>query len=423
MLSCQITFRKEQKAVDENRRICKIVVVLAVIAFGKGNAEQAVALAEFIEQLGTAKRHCALLVADRQTPYAHYVAVKRICDRAFGAARFLMMPRAPAGKPAPTQTLRQLAEAYILRNWKQPWVYLEPDNFPLRADWLEQLALLPANAGTLAVVPSPDIIGQASPEQKAIEQVRKDLGMDNDLHAFNLVFAPCRKDVHLLKLNLEWMHELDGQHDFSAYLVYDASIPLVELHRVGELGRKAFAVWKQWEYPPPRKPGWPQAPNWAFQHTARYMKTLKRSWFWYEPDAWPLKAGWLNVIEDEYRKCGKPIMGPIVPGMGHMNGVAIYPYNFCDISRLAMTCTDTAWDAISKPDIQGKVHDALHLMAHFWGLGVGCFTYFDGIGSPTFPDEKRLAWIPGTAVMVHRVKDNTLVAQLRKIRQCQKANS
>lgn len=238
-----------------------------------------------------------------------------------------------------------------------------------------------------------------------------------------LVFPVCGKDAHLLKANLDWIHELDGRLDYDALLTHD---PTLEQRWQTELARqmdRGFRSWRRYVYPAPITPSWPQAPNHAFQWTARRVKELNRPWFWLEADAWALCPGWLDTLSEEYRNCGKPVMGPVVPGMGHANGVSIYPADFCDISPHAMSAVGEAWDSACRKDLDGKIHDAGHLIQHAWGNAATGFTNWGGTGAPRFPTTAHLKWLKPGAVLFHRCKETTLITQLRKVKNAKESLS
>jgi len=249
-----------------------------------------------------------------------------------------------------------------------------------------------------------------------IRLLRKQRGISCSDHPPVLVLPVCSKDAHLLELNLEWMRELDGHSPRRAILAYDRSLPAQYLARLTNAGRDAFKEWSGFVYPEPKTHSWPQAPNLAFQSAARYLQKENESWFWFEADAWPVRPGWFDTLSVEYQNCGKPVMGPVVKPLGHVNGVAFYPPDFPEIAPSAMRCTGVAWDYAWKEESKNKVHDASNLMQHAWGMGDNDFTAFDGVGSPTFSGTRALDWLLPTAVMFHRCKDFSLVQALRKSR-------
>lgn len=267
----------------------------------------------------------------------------------------------------------------------------------------------PANAMTIDQIPSTAVLFHRCKDGSLIRLLRKRMGIVD--HPLVVVMPVCNKDAHLLIENLKWMVELDGPSKFRSILAYDQT--LKKRNEIAALHRAAFPLGEVFWHPIPPVAAWPQAPNFVFQQMAWRMREVGKPWLWFEPDAWPLTKGWLDKLEQRYFECGKPVMGPVVTKMGHVNGVAIYPHDFCDLSPRAMKSVHSAWDSDSALDVRGKVCDASTLMQHAWGNQAGGFTAYGGHGSPTFPSPKILRYILPTAVIFHRCKDTTLVTQLR----------
>lgn len=78
---------------------------------------------------------------------------------------------------------------------------------------------------------------------------------------------------------------------------------------------------------------WPVPQNHAWQQVARHLcaaNTLSpdyAGWFWWEPDAVPLRSNWYEALDTAYRKGVKKFAGfkLSVAGIDYMNGVGIYP--------------------------------------------------------------------------------------------------
>ena len=53
--------------------------------------------------------------------------------------------------------------------------------------------------------------------------------------------------------------------------------------------------------------GWPSGPNYYFSNTAQHLDESGNllPWLWCELDSTPLKTGWLDKIENEYKKTEK----------------------------------------------------------------------------------------------------------------------
>ena len=119
--------------------------------------------------------------------------------------------------------------------------------------------------------------------------------------------------------------------------------------------------------------GWPISCNKAFETMAwaAYQK-YKQPFLWMEPDAVPLKQGWLNDVENEYRAKGRPFMGDYVAiagvmpnGVDHMSGIAVY---HPDMPRLAPSIFNNeraAWDIASAGQVTRQMART-NLIQHDW---------------------------------------------------------
>jgi hypothetical protein len=119
--------------------------------------------------------------------------------------------------------------------------------------------------------------------------------------------------------------------------------------------------------------GWPISCNKAFETMAwaAYQK-YKQPFLWMEPDAVPLKQGWLNDIENDYRAKGRPFMGDYVAiagvmpnGVDHMSGIAVY---HPDMPRLAPSIFNNeraAWDIASAYQVTRQMART-NLIQHDW---------------------------------------------------------
>jgi hypothetical protein len=226
------------------------------------------------------------------------------------------------------------------------------------------------------------------------------------------VLPVCNRDSALMRKNLQWQHELGGSRNFKAVCVIDAGVPDAVAADILTLARSVFSSVYRFDYPRPRIERWPYAPNQAFQQTAYFMRTLHAPWLWLEADAIPLKAGWMDALNREYVAAGKPFMGAIVLGLGHCNGVAIYPSNAAQLMPRAMAATDRAWDVVMKPEMVATCHNASRLIQHAWGRVGGSLHPTIG-DSPSFQNPSHLAEIQSDAVLFHRCKDGSLIDMLR----------
>jgi hypothetical protein len=223
----------------------------------------------------------------------------------------------------------------------------------------------------------------------------------------------CHRDWRLMLENLKWQRELKPTGRFECVLIHDDSVPPGGLRDIEAAAMESYLRVTSMVYPTPAIQGWPDAPNYAFQCTAYHMEQAGRPWWWMEADCIPTKPGWMEALENEYDRGKKPFMGVVVPGMAHVNGVAIYPANTPRLLRKAMICTNVAWDSESGVDMVPLTHDVPHLIQHAWGV-VGSELH-PSIGmAPVFDSPSKLKWLTPTAAVFHRCKDNSLIQRLRE---------
>lgn len=124
--------------------------------------------------------------------------------------------------------------------------------------------------------------------------------------------------------------------------------------------------------------GWPVSCNRAFQNICWHtILTTRQPFLFMEPDAIPLCEGWIDQIEEEYRRCGSPFMGDFVElsnsdiegGIDHMSGIAVYDWNLSVSAPRLFNCSngreEFAWDIWAASDIIPKMHRT-NLIHHDW---------------------------------------------------------
>lgn len=229
-----------------------------------------------------------------------------------------------------------------------------------------------------------------------------------------VVIPAADHDSQMMIKNLSWMENLGGCKAFDAVVNQDESMHPIVAKQLIEHANKVFASVRVVRYQRPPMTRWPWAANWAFQCAAWYMlEELQRPWFWMEADCVPLKKGWLEAWFGEYRTCGKPLMGAIVDGRGHLNGTAIYPYDFAEISPVAMRSTDVAWDWEMRAE---TIHLSHHskLLCHVWGIVNGNTSPYDGPSAQFTSQQEVDRWVCPDAVLFHRSKEGSLIDRLRE---------
>lgn len=155
---------------------------------------------------------------------------------------------------------------------------------------------------------------------------------------------------------------------------------------------------------------WPESPNQVFGLAARHiMRTKQQPWLFLEPDAVPLKTGWLDELWAEYQKAGKPFMGDFVSAataginvVDHMSGNAIWPADIFTHAGLTLIA-DVAFDIAGASQIVPQMHKS-ELILHRWK-------------SPPFESweqaQERIFDVKPRCVLFHANKTGELITLLR----------
>lgn len=242
------------------------------------------------------------------------------------------------------------------------------------------------------------------------------LGKKDDVGAnsnFVVVLPFFDGDAKQMLRNVEWQAEL-GKTQWECLLAYEQKTNPNMVQAIIKAAKGAYEIVDILPYPNAPRAKWPDGPNWAFQNTARKMQQEGKPWLWMESDMVPLTPDWLDKLQDEYTSCKKAFMGSVVPHFGHLNGTSVYPHDLPVRCPKVMQATNTAFDTIAKDQMLLDHHNAIHLMAHVWGLSGGQPHPYTGVPI-TFRTDKQLdEWIPEGAVTFHRSKDDSLINMLRK---------
>lgn len=224
-----------------------------------------------------------------------------------------------------------------------------------------------------------------------------------------LVVPVSHVDFALVEDQVNWCRELGSHKGHTALMVGAATVRMEEVKRLGGVLKAAgfdsvTAIRAHQEDPD----GWPSACCAMFRLGHEWVRQQKAGPFlWIEGDAIPLKAGWLDEIDREYRVRAKPFMGTVFDmPVKHLNGVMVYPQ---DINRwnpyLLNGGGKMAWDLI-RPEINLRHGHNTHLIQRMLAD--------PRTNTPmTFQDTRALAVIRPGAVLFHGVKDLSLIRCLR----------
>lgn len=220
-----------------------------------------------------------------------------------------------------------------------------------------------------------------------------------------VVFPFSTADQDLALKNAQWMNELGGCRGHEVLVCYDARCNPETVEAIGQEMLKCFdKVYRLVAKAP--IDGWPEGANYLFRLTTTWLQN-KVKWsyfFWMEPDAIPLRKGWLEMIVEAHKLSGKPFMGDRVEVEDiplHMSGIGVYPNPIHAIAGEAYRASEVAWDMAAKDQIIPNAHFT-KLIEHAWK-------------HPSFTNVSELTTqIRPEAVLFHASKDGSLIDILRK---------
>jgi FkbM family methyltransferase len=210
----------------------------------------------------------------------------------------------------------------------------------------------------------------------------------------------CLRDQELALKNVQWWNELGGCKGHQVVCSYDVRCDKDIVEAVGVELRKGFD--KVWRLPAEAAiDGWPEGANYMFRVCAAWLGNHPEwpYFLWLEPDAIPLREGWLDALEAEYKRCGKAFLGDRVEVEDvplHMSGVGIYQNPIYMLAGEAYRAHDTAWDMAAKDQIIPNAYFT-ELIEHAWR-------------HPTFHDQSELqTQIAPQTILFHSSKDGSLI--------------
>lgn len=235
-----------------------------------------------------------------------------------------------------------------------------------------------------------------------------------------LVVLPyCPKDVELAEKLLNWIVELGDNKPFSILLAADSKVPKDKREELKMLAMETFSHAAtipcpvDGEYPAAANKMFAQASNWV-------LLKYKTPFLWLEPDAVPLKSGWLHDLATAYYWSPKPFMGPFVRSddprfpAAHLNGVSIYPNNAWDILNSCLAFQgDKAWDIASAEKTVSMATDT-KLIYQFFGQQDLPPSFVDSKTKDSEEGVVTTKIIQSDAVLFHRSKDGSLIDLARK---------
>lgn len=228
-------------------------------------------------------------------------------------------------------------------------------------------------------------------------------------------------DVERTKNLLTWIAELGECNPHSCLLVADSTVLKPDSDAIKKLAKKSFDTVMM--IPASVECAW--KPNQMFLSAAKWIhECTKLPWLWLEPDAIPLKEGWLDAIADEYAASPMAYMGPIIhqkgqPGLpeAHLTGCSVYPASawelFASLPKLQKDIV--AWDIEGAAKVIPRARNT-NLIHHFWGNRDMPPIFVESKTQESPKNFVTIDFISKEAVVFHRTKDGGLINILRKAR-------
>ena len=222
-------------------------------------------------------------------------------------------------------------------------------------------------------------------------------------------------DVELATRTLKWAIKLDGMIEARCLLATDHPEPALE-----SLARSLFAKLDTVELDPcPYPRAWPGPQNWAWQRVARFIREhseqLPPVWFWWEPDAIPVRKGWLETLFRRYEEGRKPFAGVRVgiPQGQYVAGVGFYPSNTADRLINALRVHSTPFD-IAAGVLDGSWRMATDLSPEL------CHRVADNTRDHTINSATFAPLVHEEAVLFHPCKNPSLIEWLEGVKKRKK---
>lgn len=226
-------------------------------------------------------------------------------------------------------------------------------------------------------------------------------------------------DVAKLRDLIEWIGLLGGAKKHSAQFVADAATQWTDCVAMVKAAKAVFDD-VSIVTTPSEVTGWPKGSNAMFRCAAEEMHKRSQPFLWLEPDAIPLRSGWLDSIVSAYDACGLPFMGRKyrnnmkgAPESGTiLSGIAVYPSD--TFQRVGGLINERdAWDVSIASAILPYAGDT-DLIQWLWGSKTKIPTFVDSLFPDSSPATLTLRNISQKAVLFHRNKDGTLIKLLKK---------
>ena len=222
--------------------------------------------------------------------------------------------------------------------------------------------------------------------------------------SFDIALAFCPSDVGSACRLLNWIGELGTPKSADAVLIPSVNCSLRDIWSVYREAVSRFEDVRVDVCELPDAP-WPVGPNRMFDWAGR---VIRRPFLWLEPDCVPLHGKWLEELDEEFRRCGKPVLADWYDAE-HSSGIAIYTP--AEARALAAIGDQRqAWDS-REPEFFRSISARSAKIQHIWGQK-DCPPTFTTFRTGK-PGSATIGLVRPGAALFHRCKDGSLMKLLR----------
>lgn len=239
-----------------------------------------------------------------------------------------------------------------------------------------------------------------------------------------IVLPFCKSDADKAVRLLQWIKELGGCPENECVTIAASDVPDLIERDINVLAHMdvfaaAYPIRAPFKLPDEKHP---IGPNWMFETVLKYFHRNKqtRPFLWLEPDAVPMRSGWLQDIEKEYARCvalKKRILACTADFTNPKwpktiaSGTAVYPPNAWEIYKSLQTNRKVAWDIQFADKVMPMVMKSRTILSRFnRNLPP---TYFRTKTEKAPPNAIYLDQIPSATALVHPDKDGSLMKLLK----------
>lgn len=224
-----------------------------------------------------------------------------------------------------------------------------------------------------------------------------------------VVFSVAQRELDRALDMLAWMGEIGPYKNHNIVILTSSKVSLEDTRAIAGFAQDMFGRVEAIHQREVNEEPWPANANAMFRTAVNYLtsKGNNEPFLWFEMDMVPLRRGWLDAIETEYRSARKQFLGAYYDKPHpHINGGMVYPPDVARVNPAMVNATQKPFDLTRADIVLQKAHRS-NLMVRSLAN--------PATNTPhSFPDTASLSIVPSDCAIFHGCKDGTLIARLRE---------